>query len=223
MIRSIPGGFAARSLGSFALALGIAACGGGAPMPAPAPPEPEAAAAVVPPDQFSGQRALGELELLSAFGPRGSTSEGAVAARQHLRAALEEEQIRVQRIEAAVDVEGEVVPLPHLVAELPGPSPDRFVLVAPYDFGSASGGAADELSGAAVLLELARVLGRRDFPYTLEFVWLAGESGLGDPAGPKPPTVTIGSPADPPAGRGSAAARWRRLGRDPGGWRGSGC
>ncbi|HVN38714.1 MAG TPA: hypothetical protein VMW19_11165 [Myxococcota bacterium] len=66
----------------------------------------------------------------------------------------------------------------HLVATAHGASPDLFVLVARLDEARAtlSGPALEEdLSGAALLLELARFLSTRSLPYTTRFVWLEGD------------------------------------------------
>src|SRR6185436_13466851 len=68
--------------------------------------------------------------------------------------------------------------LTHLVATLPGTSPDRVVLIAPYD-GFSFVGANDGASGAALLLELARTFAGRPLPYTIELVWLEGEGRIG--------------------------------------------
>jgi Zn-dependent M28 family amino/carboxypeptidase len=65
-----------------------------------------------------------------------------------------------------------------LIATAPGASPDLFVLVARLDEARAtlSGPALEEdLSGAALLLELARFLSTRSLPYTTRFVWLEGD------------------------------------------------
>jgi hypothetical protein len=86
----------------------------------------------------------------------------------------------VSELETGAELEPEAAPaLRHLTATLAGISPDLFVLVAPYDGGGDPGspplaGNAG-VSGAALLLELARVLTTRTNPYTLRFVFLAGE------------------------------------------------
>jgi hypothetical protein len=87
--------------------------------------------------------------------------------------------------------------LTHLVAVLPGASADRIVLVAPYDSGSYDGysfvGANDGASGAALLLEMARVLAGRSLPYTVELVWLEGEGRLGHGGGDERELRWLGS------------------------------
>lgn len=65
-----------------------------------------------------------------------------------------------------------------LVATAPGASPDLFVLVARLaEAGPPQSGEAlrEEVSGAALLLELARVLSTRTLPYTTRFVWVEGD------------------------------------------------
>ena len=87
--------------------------------------------------------------------------------------------------------------LTHLVATLPGASTDRIVLVAPYDSGNYDEftfvGANDGASGAAVLLEVARVLAGRALPYTVELVWLEGEGRIGLGAGEERDLRWLGS------------------------------
>jgi hypothetical protein len=79
--------------------------------------------------------------------------------------------------------------LRHLSVTLPGASPDRFLLMAPYDSSRFASfefvGANDGASSAALLLELARVLKARSLPYTTQLVFLDGEGRAdGDGEGP---------------------------------------
>jgi hypothetical protein len=157
-----------------AAALGLAACGS-------PPTEPEAA-----PDDagdFSGALAWSELEQL-AESPRPLGSDGAAAARDLITKRLAASGIAVETLSTTAASKGfGPLALTHLVAVLPGASADRIVLVAPYDSGSYDGysfvGANDGASGAALLLEVARVLAGRSLPYTVELVWLEGEGRLG--------------------------------------------
>ena len=71
--------------------------------------------------------------------------------------------------------------LRHVVATLPGESPNLFVLVAPFD--GALGhppplGGNEGASGAALLLELTRVLSTRTLAYTTRVVFLEGEGSV---------------------------------------------
>jgi hypothetical protein len=158
-----------------AIAALLAACGG-----SPSAPEPDLSA---PPGEFSGALAWTELTEL-AKGPRALGSEGAEAARQHIRARMAALGIAVESLTTTSESK-DFGPLSftHLVATLPGVSRDRIVLIAPYDSGRYDGfafvGANDGASGAALLLELARVLAGRERPYTVQLVWLEGEGRLG--------------------------------------------
>lgn len=158
------------------LAALLAACGGSQPAPSQPEANPE-----LPPDRFSSRRVLGELEMLLAFRADGASEESREAARRRVRGALEEARIAVDTVRTR---DGEDAAAPreyeHLVATLPGDASDRIVLVAPLDApDSDTQEAAQALSGAALLVELARVFAHRDFPYTLQFVWIDEESGLG--------------------------------------------
>jgi hypothetical protein len=145
-----------------------------------------------PPDptRFSAERAFGDLRELAAIGPRVSGTAGAEQARAYLRGELAAQGLEVVEIETPRRIEG--VPetaLRHLSVTLPGASPERFLLVAPYDssrFGSFEFvGANDGASGAALLLELARVLKERPLAYTTQLVFLDGE-GRADGEGEGP-------------------------------------
>ena len=136
------------------------------------------------PAEFSGEAAWGELEMLAALGARPSGSAGAEAARRRIRDYLERYEIPVEEVVTTATPDGlPALTLTHLLARLPGPSSDRFVLVAPYDSGVHEGfefiGTNDGASGTAVLLEVARVLAAREFPYSVDILFLEGEGRLG--------------------------------------------
>lgn len=142
------------------------------------------------PDLFSAERAWHDLERLVAIGPRVSGTAGASRAREYLSSELEKIGAEVREIETLRQIEGiEDVTLRHVSAVLPGASPRILMLVAPYDssrFGSFEFvGANDGASGAALLLELARVLSTRSLPYTTQLLFLDGEGRAdGDSEGP---------------------------------------
>ncbi|MDH3519897.1 MAG: M28 family peptidase [Myxococcales bacterium] len=163
------------------LAFAVVACGGSSPPPAPLrPPDPETARF----DAFSPARAWASLEALSAMGSRASGTRGARAAREMLRDRLAEASIESREIVTRVDLDGiEPIELTHIVADLPGDSAQLFVLVAPYDSSRFDDGefvgANDDASGAALLLELARVFAAYPLPYATRVVFLDGEGRLG--------------------------------------------
>ena len=158
-------------------------------MPAP---DPNAARG-----EFSGALAWADLEDL-AQGPRALGSEGAEAARSHIKARLAAAGITVDTITTTAESKGfGPLALTHLVATLPGASPDRIVLIAPYGSGVYDGfefvGANDGASGAALLIEMARALSARSLPYTVELVWLEGEGRIGHGTGDERELRWLGS------------------------------
>jgi hypothetical protein len=172
-----------------AIAAGATACGGSLI-------ESDAGRAAGP-GEFSGSLAWAELEDL-AHGPRALGSEGAEAARSLITARLGASNIAVETVTTTAESKGfGPLALTHLVATLPGASTDRIVLVAPYDSGTYDGftfvGANDGASGAAVLLEVARVLAGRALPYTVELVWLEGEGRIGRGTGEERDLRWLGS------------------------------
>ncbi|MEM7413277.1 MAG: M28 family peptidase [Myxococcota bacterium] len=171
------------------LALALPACGAcvGGSSPVDDAAEPAAPVEEMPAD-FQASAAWAELEMLAALGPRTPGSDAAEAARRRIRDYLERYGVPVETVDTVATPDGlPPVALTHVLARLPGTSADRFVLVAPYDSGRHEGfdfvGTNDGASGTAVLLEVARVLARREFPYTVEIVFLDGEGRLGQGEG----------------------------------------
>lgn len=181
------------SLALWAL-LGPVGCGS-AHVPTPPPDELALAEPDPPPrlDRFSAARAFADLGALVSIGPRVSGTPGAERAREYLRSQLAAAGLAVEEIEsprplpaaaeALEDVPGTQAaePFRHLSVVLPGASPAQFVLATPYDTSRIAGiqfvGANDGASGAALLLELARVLSQRSLPYTTRLLFLDGEGG----------------------------------------------
>lgn len=157
--------------------------------PAPPPPEPGP-----DPSHFSSERAWEHLKSLVEIGPRASGTPGVEEARSYIRAQLEaiglEPDTRSFVIESELEDGGvEETSYETIVAVVPGESEDIVVLAAPYDskhFESfAHLGANNGASGAALLLELARVLSVDPIPYTLWLVFLDGEAAAAEDAGPE--------------------------------------
>jgi hypothetical protein len=173
--------------------VGLAGCG-----TAPVPGEPSArpvqdavpAPEPTPPplDVFSGERAWSDLEAL-ASSPRVSGTGGSARAREYLTRELSGLGLETAEITTTRHVEGlPDVTLRHVSARLPGESPRLFLLVAAYDSSRFPDfdflGVNDGASGAALLLELARVLSTRDLPYTVELLFLDGEGRADGLEGP---------------------------------------
>jgi len=181
------------------------ACGG---VPAagsdPALPDPDL------PADFSRELAWSELETLAGLGPRPLGSDAAEAARQHIRERMAAAGVAVETVSTTSEAEGYgPLALTHLVASLPGRSSDRIVLTAPYGSGQydafAFTGVNEGASGAALLLEVGRVLAGRELPYTVELVWIEGEGRLGRGEGSERDLRHLGSR--------SLAKRWGEEGR----------
>jgi hypothetical protein len=170
------------SLASVLLVGSLAACGrSSSPPPAPrVPPGP----APLPHEAFSAERAWSDLEALSQIGPRASGTAGARKARSYIREQLEALELQVDEIVTPVELNGAgSLELTHVLATIPGDSPQLFLLVAPYDSSHFDDfdfvGTNDGASGAALLLEFARVLAASPLPYTTRFAFLEGEGRLG--------------------------------------------
>ena len=162
-----------------------AACGRSSPPPSPlVPPDPAMARF----DAFDAERAWADLTALVEIGPRVSATRGAKKARAYLLDQLSSLEVEVEEVETEVEfVEpGSTefkIEFEHIVATVPGDSPQVFMLAAPYDSSNFDDftfvGANDGASGAALLLELARVFAAYPLPYTMKFVFLDGEGRLG--------------------------------------------
>lgn len=164
------------SLGGL-LAIG---CGGApqAPTPVPPPATDEGRGA------FQSERAWADLEALAGAGPRPSGSEGADAARAYITQALAGVGLDVSPRSTPVELPGlDPFDLTHLSVVVPGTSTDRFVLVAGYDSDHfeefENPGVNLGASGAALLIELARVLSSTTPAYTVQLLFVEGEGRLG--------------------------------------------
>ncbi|MDP7301310.1 MAG: M28 family peptidase [Myxococcota bacterium] len=135
---------------------------------------------VASPSAFEASRAWSDLEVLAA-GPRRTGTEGAERARTYIREQFAALGLEVH--EQALDIESpgqEPLRVTNLVAVVPGASSDLILLLAPYDSRHYESfehvGANDGASGAAVLLELARVISAEPLSFTTWFVFLDGEA-----------------------------------------------
>jgi hypothetical protein len=171
-----------------------------APGPAPLPPPGAVDSGRV--GAFSGDAAWKHLEALAAIGPRASGTEGAAKARAYLRGQLTSLGLEVVSRSTTVSFDSGDVPdieLVNLETTIHGDSPDLIVLAAPYDSaygeGAAHRGVNDGASGAALLLELARVLASNPLPYTVRCYFLDGEAPLGRGSAEEAESQLLGSMA----------------------------
>jgi hypothetical protein len=153
---------------------------------APAPPPLPRAPADGQVDAFSADRAWKHLEALAAIGPRASGTEGAAKARAYLQDELTSLGLEVVSQSSTVSFDSGDMPdfeLVNLEVTIPGDSPDLIILAAPYDSAYHESfeypGVNDGASGAALLLELARVLRSSPLPYTIRLYFLDCEAPLG--------------------------------------------
>jgi hypothetical protein len=185
----------ARTFTRAALAAALALC---ACQSAPAPPPPAAPPGGARAAAFDRANAWGHLEQLVEAGPRDSGSEGNRRARAYLRGEVEKLGLEIVEQEVTARfADGETtLELRNLAALVPGASTDVFLLAAPYDsrrYESFAYSAANDASGAAVLLEVARVLAGEPLPYTTAIVFLDGEAPLSPGESGSAPRSHLGS------------------------------
>ncbi len=151
--------------------------------------------------QFSGPRAWKHLEALAAIGPRSVGTPGAAKAREYITSELAALGLEVEPASRGFRFGSEEAPtaleLVNLSATIQGNSNDLILLIAPYDSAYHENfrfaGVNDGASGAAVLLELARVLVEKPLPYTTRFFFLDGEAPLGRGTEENPAGALLGS------------------------------
>jgi hypothetical protein len=158
----------------------LVGCGGAPPSPPPV--------AVDSGDEtsgsFSSERAWQDLEALAGAGTRAPGSRGADAARAYITDALDWVGLSVEERVTPVEIEGlEPFDLTHLSVTIPGRSGDRFILAAGYDSDHfvefENPGVNLGASGAALLIEVARVLADDTPEYTVQLLFIEGDGRLG--------------------------------------------
>ena len=138
-----------------------------------APSEPAPGRALPDPQAFQTAEAWRHMEALAALGPRGAGTEAAGRARDYVAGELAELGLVSRELAFDVEADGETRELRDLVAEAPGAAGDLLVVVARTDTGDPPA-LADDGSGAAVALELARLVAAEPLPYTTWFVFHEG-------------------------------------------------
>ena len=158
------------------VAVGLLACESPKKASEPAPTDTAAELPPPPLGVFSATRVSADLATL-AKQPSNDALRGYVAS-QLATTGLSVQTVETPGVQGAGAGVGEAKTWKHVIATATGASPDLFVLVARLDEarGALSGAALeDDLSGAALLLEIARFLSTRSLPYTTRFVWLEGD------------------------------------------------
>lgn len=137
--------------------------------------------------EFSGEAVAVHREALESLWPRVTGSRRAEQARGVLRAALDRIGVTHHEFRALASTRrGEVLEVTHVLASIPGHSNDAILLAAHYDSPPPSASAAaptsrtrDWASGAAFLLELARVLRSGETPrYTYWLAFIDGDAAF---------------------------------------------
>lgn len=128
---------------------------------------------------FDGARAFDDLKRLVSFGPRPAGSEALAKSREWIEGQLAAVGVKVDedKFTAATPVGN--LDMANLIVRIPGASPSVVIVCGHYDTKRFDRfkfvGANDGGSSAALVLELARVLAKRHYPYTLWLVWFDGE------------------------------------------------
>ena len=128
---------------------------------------------------FDSSRAYEHLRQVVGFGPRPAGSPGIARTREYITAQLK--AIDVAVVEQAFIAKTPIgsIPMVNLIATIPGARKERIAFTGHYDtklfrefrfVGANDGG-----SSTAFLIELARVLKRRQNPFTIELIFFDGE------------------------------------------------
>jgi hypothetical protein len=128
---------------------------------------------------FDGARAFADLKRLVSFGPRPAGSEALEKSRQWIVSRLDENGLKVDEDKFTAATPAGNLDMANLIVRLPGSSHDVVIVCGHYDTKRFDKfrfvGANDGGSSAALVMELARVLANRRFPYTLWLVFFDGE------------------------------------------------
>jgi Zn-dependent M28 family amino/carboxypeptidase len=131
---------------------------------------------------FSGERAFNDLRQLVQFGPRPAGSENLERARAYIKHQLSASGAELLDDSFLATTPGGNIPMTNLIGVLHGETPTVVILAGHYDTAPVDGirfvGANDGGSSAAFLLEMARVLSRRNNRLTCWVVFFDGEEAL---------------------------------------------
>ncbi len=131
---------------------------------------------------FNGGRAFEDMKRLVAFGPHPSGSKALAEARQWIIGQLQQAGWQVEKDSFVAATPLGDIPMTNLVAKLPGARPQVVIVAGHYETKRFDDfeflGANDGGSSAALLLEVARVLGRRKNGLTYWLVFFDGEEAI---------------------------------------------
>lgn len=150
---------------------------GGDPRQASQSPKTTNDSAPVP--AFNGTRAFADLKHLVSFGPRTAGSEELAKSRQWILGQLSQAGLKPEEDKFTATTPVGNLEMSNVIVRFPGASPDVVIVCGHYDTKRFDNfrfvGANDAGSSAALVLELARELVNRHFPYTLWLVFFDGE------------------------------------------------
>ena len=134
--------------------------------------------------RFSGARAFEDLTRIVGFGPRPSGSQALARTRQWLTQELRSTGARVEEDSFVASTPIGPIPMTNLIAKFPGTGRGTVLVAGHYDTKRFDEfrflGANDGGSSAALLLELARVLGPRKNELNYWLVFFDGEEAIRD-------------------------------------------
>ena len=136
------------------------------------------------PAGFNGGRAFEDLKHLVSFGPRPSGSAALVKAREWLIHELRAAGAQVEEDSFTAATPIGPIPMTNLIAKFPGSGRETVIVAGHYDTKRFDDfrfvGANDGGSSAALLVELARVLGERQRALNYWLVFFDGEEAVRD-------------------------------------------
>ena len=131
---------------------------------------------------FDSARAWADLQKQVAFGPRPAGSAALKSCRDYIVAELKKAGIDAKPQIFSASTPGGNIAMVNLIATIPGRRAERIILASHYDTKRAPNfkfvGASDAASSTAALLELGRVLKRRQNEFTIELLFLDGEEAV---------------------------------------------
>ena len=132
------------------------------------------------PASVDGRRAMTHVRELVQFGPRTPGSSAHRSAQNYIRRELQILGVEVERIGFQADTPRGTVAMTNLIGKIPGGSEELVVIGGHYDTVQLPGfvGANDGGSSAALLLELARVLTKRENRQTTWLAFFDGEEAF---------------------------------------------
>jgi len=143
---------------------------------------PASFARATEPPGFNGARAFEDLRRLVAFGPRPSGSKALIQTRQWLISELRSTGAQVEEDSFVATTPIGPIPMTNLIAKFRGSRRETVIVAGHYDTKRFDNfrfvGANDGGSSAALLVELARVLGERQHALNYWLVFFDGEEAV---------------------------------------------